>query len=87
MRLNTVILKHPLKFVGFTDAAFKDQPAEPIGFALGLVGIVDFIVRRQRRVVRSTFGAEFNGLVDGVEQLILLQFILHQIYCGTHQSP
>ena len=47
----------------------------------------DFTVSRQRRVARSTFNAELNGLVDGVEQLFLLQIILHQIYRGTHQSP
>ena len=37
--------------------------------------------------MRSTFSAELNGLVDSVEQLLLLQITLHQIYCGTHQSP
>lgn len=30
-----IVLQHPLKLVGFTDAAFKAQPAEPTGFALG----------------------------------------------------
>ena len=34
--------------------------------------MVDFIARRQRRVVRSTFSAELNGLVDSVEQMLLL---------------
>ena len=106
--LTTVKLNHPLKLVGFTDAAFKAQPEEPIGLALGglaatlqedlvnngqphstsgLAHLVDSIVRRQRRVVRSTFGAELIGLVDFVERLLLLQLILHQVYCGTHQTP
>ena len=49
--------------------------------------LVDFIVRRQRRVVRFTFSAELNGLVDSIEQMLLLQCTLHQIYCGTTQSP
>ena len=49
--------------------------------------MVDFTVRRQRRVVRSTFSAELNGLVDSVEQMMLLQVTLHQIYCGTTQTP
>ena len=49
--------------------------------------LVDFIVRRQRRVVRSTFSAELNGLVDSIEQMLLLQCTLHQIYCNTTQSP
>lgn len=53
----------------------------------GLAGLVDLIVKRQRRVVRSTFSAELNGLVDNFEQLLLMQITLHQIYCGTHQTP
>ena len=53
----------------------------------GLDKLVDFTVRRRRRVVRSTFGAELNGLVDSVEQVLLLQVALHEIHCGTHQTP
>ena len=73
--LRLVTLKHPLRLVGFTDAAFKAQPEEPTGIALrglaaalmednceskpmsanGKANLVDFTVRRQRRVVRSTF--------------------------------
>ena len=37
--------------------------------------------------MRSTFCAELNGLVDGVEELLLLHITLHQIYFGTHLSP
>ena len=106
--LKTVSLKHPLKLVGCTDAAFKAQPDEPTGLALrglvatlqkdsptndqphgvgGLVNVVAFTVRRQRRVVRSTSSAELHGLVDSVEQLLLLQITLHHIYCCTHRSP
>ena len=65
------------------DAATNDQP-HSVG---GLANLVDFTVRRQRRVVRSTFSAELNWLVDSVEHLFLLQLTLHQIYCGAHQSP
>ena len=106
--LKSVILQHPLKLVGFIDAAFKAQPEEPTGLALrglaarlqedsnnndqpqpvnGKANLVDFTVRRQRRVVRSTFSAELNGLVDSVEQMLLLQIMLHEVYCGTQQSP
>lgn len=42
--------------------------------------LVDFIVRRQRHVVHFFFSAEVNGLVDSIEQLLLLQITLHQIY-------
>ena len=53
----------------------------------GIANLIDFTVRRQRRVVRSTFSAELNGLVDSIEQMILLQTTLHQIYCGTNVAP
>ena len=41
---------------------------------------IDYIAGRQRRVVRSTFGAELNGCVHGIEQMLLLQCALHQIH-------
>ncbi len=37
-------------------------------------------------MVRSTFAAELNALIDTIESLILLQLILHQVYCGTDQT-
>lgn len=49
--------------------------------------MLDFTVRRQRRVVRSTFSAELNGPVDSIEQVLLLQCTLHRIYCGTTRTP
>ena len=48
---------------------------------------IDFTVSRQRRVVRSISGAEPNGLVDNIEQLLLLQCALHRIYRDKAQSP
>ena len=33
--------------------------------------LVDFTVRRQRRVVRSTFSVKLKGRTDSVEQLLL----------------
>ena len=47
---------------------------------------IHFTVRRQMRVVRSTFGAESNGLVDIIEQMLLLQRILHHCHCGAAQA-
>ena len=49
--------------------------------------MIDLTVRRQRRVVWSTFSAELNGLVDSIAQLLLSQISLHQIYCGRQQTP
>ena len=36
--------------------------------------------------MRSTFAAELNALIDAIESLLLLQLMLHQIYCGAHES-
>ena len=84
-------LRHPLKIVGFSDAAFRAQPSEASGLALrglatllmeddsegpssknGIVHLVDFLSRRIRGVVRSTFYAELNALLDSVENTILV---------------
>lgn len=61
----------------------KDRPQ----FQSLTANLIYFTVRRQRGVVRSTFSAELNGLVDSNEQLLLMQVSLHQIYEGTSQSP
>jgi len=50
------------------------------------VNLLEWLVRKLRRVVRSTFAAELNALIDSIETLILLQLLLHQIYCGTGES-
>ena len=48
--------------------------------------LLEWLVRRLRRVVRSTFAAELNALIDSIETLVLLQLVLHQVYCGTDES-
>jgi len=48
--------------------------------------LLEYVCRRQRRVVRSTYSAELNGLIDSVEITLLVQFMLHQLYRGTDQS-
>ena len=50
------------------------------------IDLIDFIKRRQKRVVRSTFNAEFASIVVNVEHILLLQRTLHQTYCGAAQS-
>ena len=50
------------------------------------VHLMEWIVRRLKRVVRSTFAAELNALIDTIGSLLLLQLILHQCYCGTDDS-
>ena len=61
----------------------KDKPS----VINDLANFVDFTARRRRRAARSTFSSELNGLVDSVEQVLLRQCTLHQIYCGTSQTP
>ena len=51
------------------------------------VNLLEWLVRRLRRVVRSTFAAELNALIDSIETLLLLQLVLHQVHCGTAESP
>jgi len=52
----------------------------------GKCHMLEYVCRRQRRVVRSTYSAELNGLIDSVEITLLMQFLLHQIFYGTDQS-
>ena len=33
--------------------------------------------------MRSTFSAELNALIDALENLLLLQLALHEIFCGV----
>jgi len=53
----------------------------------GRVHMLDFVVRRLKRVVRSTFAAELNALIDAIEAAFLIQLVLHQVQCGTGESP
>ena len=53
-------------------------PASPDGGC----HLIEFCCRRQRRVQRSTFAAELNGLVDSLEVTVLIQMALHQLLHG-----
>jgi len=61
------------------------QPATSAGTSFQ-VHLLEWLVRRLRRVVRSTFAAELNALIDSIETLILLQLVFHQVYCGTRET-
>ena len=92
-------LKGPVKLMAFSDAAFKTLPEESSGLALrgccvllvqdtgsfakGPCHLLEWICRRQRRVVRSTFSAELNGLIDTVEVTLLVQMGVHELICGA----
>ena len=67
-----------LAFRGLAATLCEDEGDATKPHASGAkVNFVDFMVRRQRGVVRSTFSAEFNGLVDSAEQVLRLQCTLH----------
>ena len=50
------------------------------------VHLLDWLVRRLKRVVRSTFAAELNALIDTIETLLLLQLAMHQVLKGTYDT-
>ena len=52
----------------------------------GTCHMLEYVCRRQRRVVRSTYSAELNGLVDSVEVTRLVRILFHQILHGTDQE-
>ena len=86
-------LEGPLKVVAISDAAFRRE--DKTGLAMrgavialcekhteqpgGRIQIIDFYSRRQRRIVRSTFGAELNSLVDAFETAKLVAFTLAEL--------
>ena len=49
----------------------------------GVCSVLEYVCRRQRRVVRSTFSGELNALIDSVELLLVVQMCLHQIWTAT----
>ena len=52
----------------------------------GKAMMLEYVCRRQRRVVRSTFSGELNGLIDTIELLLVVQMCLHQIMRGSPPS-
>jgi len=83
------------KVLDISDAAFRREDATGLsmrgalvclaecrdGNPGGRVQMIDWYSRRQRRVVRSTFGAELNALADSLEVSKLLAFAVAEIRC------
>ena len=63
-----------------------DTAPNTFGSKEGRCHMLEFICRRQRRVVRSTFSAELNGLIDSVETAILIQIMLFELWFGCGQD-
>jgi hypothetical protein len=62
-----------------------DQPGKPTS-PDGRCQLLEYLCKRQRRVVRSTFSAELNALIDALEIAILIQMAFHQINHGCTES-
>ena len=84
----------PLRVVVISDAAFRREDSTGLairGAVIGVSGdstsdnpggdiaVIEWYARRQRRVVRSTFGAEINGLIDAIETGRLIAFTLAEL--------
>ena len=48
--------------------------------------LLEYVCKRQRQVVRSTFSGEWNGLIDSIELLHVLRMCLHQVWQGTETT-
>jgi len=74
-------LQPPCKLLAISDSAFKTEPDSALAMRGAILGIceeregtvggtlhiLEFYARKQRRVCRSTFAAELNGIADAVE--------------------
>ena len=56
-----------------------DHAPEKLG---GLCHIIDFASKRQRRVTRSTYAAELNGLIDSLEIGKVIALTVHEVVSG-----
>ena len=86
-------LNGPLKVIVISDAAFRKEDVSGLAMRGAIIGIcevhagtcagnlhiIDYYSRRQRRIVRSTFGAELNALLDSLEIGKLLCFTLAEL--------
>ena len=85
----------------WSDSAFKAIPEEGSGLAirgscivlqdsedLNCDGchLIEYLSKRQKRVTRSTFSAELNGLLDNLEQTILIQIAVHEVTHGRERN-
>ena len=87
-------LTGPCKLLTISDSAFKTEPNSALamrGAILGIgeerpsensynVHILEYYARKQKRVCRSTFAAELNGIADAVEAARLINFTVACCY-------
>jgi Reverse transcriptase (RNA-dependent DNA polymerase) len=94
-------LEGPVKLVIISDSAFRKEDESGLamrgavialaeqrqGHPGGQVQVLEFYSRRQRRVTRSTFGAELHGLADSTEIAKLICFALSEILLPVTIKP
>ena len=91
-------LSGPLsKIVAVSDSAFKRQDESPLACLGSMtllcsdtfmklggdVHVLDFECKKQKRVTRSTYGAELHGLADSMEASRLIACALTELYQGA----
>ena len=90
-------LTGPLKIIAVSDSAFKRQDESPLAcrgsMTLlcssnanelgGHVHILDYECKKQKRVTRSTYGAELHGLADSMEGTRVIACALTELYEGA----
>ena len=95
-------LSGPLRVVAISDSAFRRQDESALacrGSMIvlgmdhleqpgGLIHVIDFQSKKQKRVTRSTYGAELHGLADTLELARIIALAFTELYHGakTHRE-
>jgi hypothetical protein len=86
----------PYRVMVVTDSAFKNEDASALAMRGACIGIsqknnnnpggglhvLEYYARKQKRVVRSTLGAETRAMADGVDVGKVVAIALHEIHSG-----
>ena len=90
-------LNGPFKIVAVSDSAFKRQEESPLAcrgsrtllcthtkhVLGGNIHIIDYDCKKQKRVTRSTYGAELHGLADSMEATRIIACAYTELYRGA----
>ena len=90
-------IKGPLRIVAISDSAFKRQDESPLacrGSMIvlsadnpenpgGDIHVIDYQSKKQKRVTRSTYGAEIHGLADTMEAARTIACAYTELYTGA----
>ena len=90
-------LAPPLKLIAISDSAFKRQDESPLACRGSMIvlcedrsdnigghlQVVDYQSQKQKRVTRSTYGAELHGLADTMEAARRIACAFTEVYTGA----